>query len=102
EWARKLMPGHPDPRVNLALTLERAGRVDDAAEAYGAALEVHPGHMPATQGLARLEVRYGRAGAGSAERLRAIALGGTSAAWREWAQGRMTRLDGGGESDAAR
>ena len=27
EWARKLMPGHPDPRVNLALTLERAGTI---------------------------------------------------------------------------
>lgn len=25
EWTRKLLPGHPDPRVNLALTLERAG-----------------------------------------------------------------------------
>ena len=26
EWARKLMPGHPDPRVNLAITLELACR----------------------------------------------------------------------------
>lgn len=101
EWARKLMPGHPDPRVNLALTLERAGRVDDAAEAYGAALEVHPGHMPATQGLARLEARHGREGAGSAARLRTIALEGTSAAWRDWARGRMAQFDdasGGGSA----
>ncbi|HKX46132.1 MAG TPA: tetratricopeptide repeat protein, partial [Planctomycetota bacterium] len=30
EWARKLMPEHPDPRVNLALVLQRAGRLDDA------------------------------------------------------------------------
>ena len=30
EWARKLMPGHPDPRFNLAMTLELAGRSDDA------------------------------------------------------------------------
>jgi Tfp pilus assembly protein PilF len=27
EWAKKLMPGHPDPRVNLALVLERAGKI---------------------------------------------------------------------------
>ncbi len=25
EWAKKLLPGHPDPRVNLARTLEEAG-----------------------------------------------------------------------------
>ena len=30
EWARKLLPGHPDPRVNLALLYERAGRTPDA------------------------------------------------------------------------
>ena len=23
EWARKLMPGHPDPRLNLAITLDQ-------------------------------------------------------------------------------
>lgn len=26
EWARKLMPGHPDPRLNLGLALERGDR----------------------------------------------------------------------------
>ncbi len=35
EWARKLMPGHPDPRINLALVMEGkrpavpSGRGDD-------------------------------------------------------------------------
>ena len=38
EWARKLMPGHPDPRMNLALTLERAGRIDEALATYETAL----------------------------------------------------------------
>lgn len=33
EWARKLMPGYPDPRLNLAMTLEEAGRIDEASEA---------------------------------------------------------------------
>ena len=33
EWARKLMPGHPDPRLNLAITLERAGREEGATAA---------------------------------------------------------------------
>ena len=34
EWARKLVPGHPDPRMNLALTLEQAGQVDEAIRTY--------------------------------------------------------------------
>ncbi len=29
EWTSKLMFGHPDPRMNLAFTLERAGRTDE-------------------------------------------------------------------------
>jgi Tfp pilus assembly protein PilF len=87
EWARKLMPGHPDPRLNLAITLERAGREEDATAAYTAALEVYPDYLPAIQGLARQLVRTG----GSDERLddwlREIAMRSTDPAWREWARG---------------
>lgn len=39
EWAGKLMPGHPDPRHNLAMTLEAAARYDEAISAYRVALE---------------------------------------------------------------
>jgi tetratricopeptide (TPR) repeat protein len=39
-WAKKPMRGHPDPRVNLGLVMEAAGRTDDALESYEAALEV--------------------------------------------------------------
>jgi len=113
EWARKLMPGHPDPRLNLAITLDRAGQVDEALSAYTATLEVYPGHIGAIQGLARLAVREGRTrresggegadgarGSGGAGRwdeprleewLRRIAIEGESEAWREWARGRMAR-----------
>ena len=37
EWARKLMPGQPDPHVNLAITMERAVRNEDAYKSYEAA-----------------------------------------------------------------
>jgi Tfp pilus assembly protein PilF len=60
EWARKLLPGHPDPRVNLALVLETAGKTDEALASYEAALEVQPGYLPAIQGAASLVVREGR------------------------------------------
>jgi tetratricopeptide (TPR) repeat protein len=76
EWARKLMPGHPDPRLNLALT----------------ALEVFPGHIPTMQAIARLQVRFDRTDDRIDSFLREIALRGETPHWRQWAQGTMVRF----------
>lgn len=84
EWARKLMPGHPDPRVNLAMTLERAGKVDDALQAYDSALAVHDNYLPAMQGKARLQIAAGRTDRATPFVLDQIALRG-EAPWRDWA-----------------
>lgn len=91
EWARKLMPGHPDPRLNLALTLERAGREEDAVAAYTAALEVYPDYLPAIQGLARQAVRDGVRDERLDDWLREIAMRSTDPEWREWAQRQQRR-----------
>lgn len=96
EWARKLMPGHPDPRVNLALTLERAGRSSDALNTYETALEVYPDYLPAIQGLARLQLRAGKADERTPRLLDQIALRGESDAWRQWARTQLLELDGAG------
>jgi len=93
EWARKLMPGHPDPRLNLAITLDRAGQEDEALAAYTAALEVWPGHIGAIQGLASLSIRARREEPRLEEWLERVALEGESEAWREWA--RQWRARGG-------
>ena len=89
EWAKKLMPGHPDPKVNLALTLERAGRADDAVTEYTAALEVYPGYLPAIQGLARAAVVRSGEDARLDAWLERIAMEGESDEWREWARERL-------------
>lgn len=89
EWARKLMPGHPDPRLNLALTLERAGRVDEALAACDSALEVYPGHIATTQALARLQLRHRRTDDRTRKLLEDIAMRGESEQWREWARHRL-------------
>jgi tetratricopeptide (TPR) repeat protein len=86
EWARKLMPGHPDPRVNLALTLEKAGRTDEAIASYTAALEVYPDYLPAVQGAALAAVRSGRKDERLGGWLDAIAMRAESEQWREWAR----------------
>lgn len=92
EWARKLMPGHPDPRINLALTLESAGRVDEAIASYEGALEVYPHNIAALQGLVRLQLRYGREDDQTRERLSEIALRGEDETWRQWAREQMMKV----------
>ncbi len=93
EWARKLMPGHPDPRLNLALALEKAGRVDEAIAACDSALEVYPGHIATTEALTRLQLRHRRTDDRTRGFLEEIAMRGESEQWREWAR-RQLSLDG--------
>ncbi|MFG0243488.1 MAG: tetratricopeptide repeat protein [Phycisphaerales bacterium JB054] len=93
EWARKLLPGLADPRLNLAMTLERAGRIDEALGEYRAALEVYPGHIQTIQAMTRCRVRH-RPGEIQDDPeveadLREIALRGENGRWREWAQERL-------------
>lgn len=94
EWARKLLPGHPDPRLNLALTLERAGRIDDAMKSYASALEVYPGHLPTIQALTRIQLRHGKPDDQTIDRLKTIALEGSSPIWREWARSQLALRPG--------
>lgn len=86
EWARRLMPGHPDPRMNLAITLERAGRIDDALTEYAAALEAYPGHVQTMQALVRCQLRHGRRDDRTPGFLEEVSMRGTTPEWREWAR----------------
>jgi Tfp pilus assembly protein PilF len=92
EWARKLMPGHPDPRLNLALVLDRAGQTHDALAAYESALEAAPEHVPTMQAYARLAVREGRHDEKTTGMVKTIALRGETDAWRDWAAREMARV----------
>ena len=85
EWARKLMPGHPDPRVSLGITLELAGKVAEAFASYGAALEVWPNYLPAVQGIASLAVRQRSNDERLPLWLQEIAIQSSDPSWRDWA-----------------
>ncbi|MFM9995670.1 MAG: hypothetical protein ACKVU4_07705 [Phycisphaerales bacterium] len=91
-WAAKLAPDHPDPRLNLALTLERAGRTNDALTAYASTLEAHPEHLPTMQAMARLQVRSDRTDERTPRWLDEIVMRSDAAAWRDWAARQLTRL----------
>lgn len=88
DWARRLMPGHPDPRINLGIALERGGKIDEALDAYASAVEVYPNHLPAMQALARLQLRSGRYDDGTRKLLSEIRYRGTEE-WRAWANARL-------------
>ena len=90
DWARRLMPGHPDPRINLGLALERGGKVEDALEAYASAVEVYPGHLPSIQALARLQVRSGIRDEWTDELLLEIVYRGNES-WKTWATSQLTK-----------
>ena len=91
EWARKLLPGHPDPRLNLALTLEQAGKTDEAIATYKTALEVWPGHIATVQALARLCVVQHRGSDELAGWLDQVGMQGETEGWREWARGTVAK-----------
>ncbi len=93
EWARKLLPGHPDPRHNLALTFELAGRYDDALATYTAALDVYPEHLPTMQAMVRLQVRASRTDERTAAMLDTVAMRGETKEWREWARAQRSKGD---------
>ena len=93
EWARKLMPGHPDPRMNLALTLEQAGKTDEAIATYRTALEVWPGHIATLQALAKLHVVRRMETPELEGWLGEIAIRGETEHWREWARRERARAD---------
>ncbi len=96
EWARKLMPGHPDPRMNLAFTLESAGRYEEAFAAYDTALDVYPNHLPTIQAIARLQLMHNLEDERTTEFLRTISLRSDSEGWRNWAKMRLTKENAAG------
>jgi Tfp pilus assembly protein PilF len=93
QLAAKLLPGRPDPRMNLGLVMERAGRLDDALHSFRSAVEASPSHMPSVEALTSLEIRLGRGETDTRARLELIALGGTTETWRQWARDRLLRAD---------
>lgn len=93
EWARKLLPGHPEPRVNLAIALARGGKAGEAIEAATAALEVRPGYLPAIETIATVAIREGLADASTMEHLDTLCTRGQDQAWRDWARSERIRLE---------
>lgn len=92
EWARKLMPGHPDPRLNLAIALERGGQVEEAIATYESVLEVRPEFEVAMVGLASLQLREGLADVNTTRLLRKVSSTTSDEATRSWARAQVAKV----------
>jgi tetratricopeptide (TPR) repeat protein len=86
DQAIKLMPANPAPRIHLGLIYEDAGQLRNALEQFDQALELAPDSMDAAQADTRVRVRLELVTPQVLDRLRAIAVRGTDATWRSWAQ----------------
>lgn len=93
EWARKLLPGHPDPRMNLAYTLELAGKNAEALDTYRAALDLQPGHIATIQAMTRLQITSNIRDEKTTQHLETIALQGETDDWRDWARLELAKLE---------
>ena len=93
EWAKKLLLRSSGSTIEaMALTLEKAGRTDDAIANYKTALEVYPDHIQSMEALARLQVKSGRPDAETPHLLSEVAMRGETEKWREWAGLEIAKL----------
>lgn len=93
EWARKLLPGHPEPRVNLAIALERGGKHLDALDAARTALEVRPGNLAAIKTIAVIQIREALVDDTTRGHLDAIRQRSRDPLWRDWAERESLKLE---------
>jgi tetratricopeptide (TPR) repeat protein len=94
EWARKLMPGNPEPRLNLALALDRGGKGVEAVEMALTSLETSPGYLPSIQAVTLIQIRDGVTDDKTRTRLDEIAMRSRDQKWVDWAHIQRTKLDG--------
>lgn len=94
ESARKYMPGHPEPRVNLAIALDRSGKFHEALDAARTALEVRPANIPAIETIALIHMRENLVDDTTKGHLETIATRSENPEWREWARTQLLKLEG--------
>ncbi len=86
QYAAKLMPNQAEPKNNLAMVLEIAGKPDQATEYYEQALKIQPDNPEIIANLARLYVKQNQFTQRTRELLNEIILKDQRPAWTQWAK----------------
>jgi Flp pilus assembly protein TadD len=89
EYAAKLMPHQAEPRNNIGLVFEAAGRIDEAVNHYRDALALEPENPVLIGNAARARVRRGDNDAELRELLSKLVMRDTRPDWVEWARRRL-------------
>jgi tetratricopeptide (TPR) repeat protein len=92
EEAMRWMPHDPSVVYNLALSLEAAGKIDEAEELYLQTVARDPANPNYLGNLVRLRIRRGDRGPEIEQSLRDLILIETRPQWRNWAD-RMLSID---------
>lgn len=92
EYAAKLMPYAPEPKNNLGLVFERVGKLSEAVESFGEALELQPEHPVLLGNWLRAKIRNGNDVAELKESLEKLAFIDDRIEWRQWATQQLTTL----------
>lgn len=93
QYAIKLMPRQPEPRNNLGLVFEEVGKLQDAVNWYGEAVDLQPDNPHFVGNLARARIRHGDKGDEVAALLQKVIESDTRSAWVSWAKERLARLN---------
>jgi len=89
EYAAKLMPHQAEPRNNLGLVFESAGRLDEAVNHYKEALALDPENPEVIGNTARARIRRGDDDAEVRDLLGKLVMRDTRQEWVEWARRRL-------------
>jgi Tfp pilus assembly protein PilF len=92
EYASKLMPFQAEPRNNMGLVFEAAGKWNDAIENYDQALSLEPENPEVIGNAARARIRRGDTGPQVRELLQKLVMVDTRQQWVTWARKRLTML----------
>ena len=92
EYAAKLMPHQPEPKNNMGLVFEAAGKWDEAVDHYSKALALEPDNPELIGNTARARLRRGDTGPEVRELLSKLVMHDTRSDWVDWARRRLSRM----------
>jgi len=92
ENAIKLMPYQPEPRNNLGLVMEAAGKLTEAADDYQRARKMQPDNPEFIGNLARVKIRQGTRDEETKQLLEELTFKDHRPEWRNWAREQLVRF----------
>lgn len=92
EYAAKLMPHQAEPKNNMGLVFEAAGKWNDAVDNYTQALSIEPENPEVIGNAARARIRRGDADAEVRRLLEKLVMVDTRPQWVSWAKRRLVMI----------